>query len=243
MDTLVAPLGQLKDIGVLSFIAPNNVFMSESVVGKLFEKMGGKGKIAHTWGQQGHTGAQGRAQGFYNMVKKFPDIEVVDDEFGDWDVAKTATIWESILNKYPDITGGFLHNDDMALAARKVVEDAGLGDQVTIVGIDAMPPAIQAVADGKLAATARNSANRIHAWGVVAGVYAATVGLDTARADGGIPAFVLADGPAIFPDIDTNPDVKPEEPWKLSNYGLSRSPASSGWKISSSSSRLPSHQP
>ncbi len=224
MDTLIAPLGQLKDIGVLSFIAPNNVFMSESVVGKLFEKMGGKGKVAHTWGQQGHTGAQGRAQGFYNMVKKFPDIEVVDDEFGDWDVAKTATIWESILNKYPDITGGFCHNDDMALAARKVVEDAGLGDQVTIVGIDAMPPAIQAVADGKLAATARNSANRIHAWGVVAGVYAATVGLDTARADGGIPGFVLADGPAIFPDIDTNPDVKPEEPWKLSNYGLSTVP-------------------
>src|SRR5438477_364039 len=83
-----------------------------------------QGKVAHTWGQQGHTGAQGRAQGFYNIMKKNPDIQVVDDEFGDWDVAKVANIWQSILNKHPDLTGGFCHNDDMALSARKVVEDA-----------------------------------------------------------------------------------------------------------------------
>jgi ribose transport system substrate-binding protein len=220
MDTLIVPLADLKDTGVLTFIAPDNVFMSEAVVTKLFDSIGGKGKVAHTWGQQGHTGAQGRAQGFYNVVKRYPNIEVVDDEFGDWDVAKAANIWQTILNKYPDLAGGFLHNDDMALSARKVVEDAGLADQIKIVGIDAMPPAIQAVADGKLIATARNSANRIHSWAVVAGVYAATVGLEAARA--GIPQFILADGPAIFGDIDSNPDVT--DPWKLKNYGLSSIP-------------------
>ena|SRR5258708_643842 len=221
MDTLIAPLAQLKTMGVLTLIAPDNVFMSEAVVTKLVEKMGGKGKVAHTWGQQGHTGAQGRAQGFYNIMKKNPDIQVVDDEFGDWDVAKVANIWQSILNKHPDLTGGFCHNDDMALSARKVVEDAGLTKQVTIVGIDAMPPAVQAVADGKLAATARNSANRIHGWAVIAGVYAATVGLDKARSS--VPGFVLADGPAIYGDIDSNASLA-DTPWKLRGYGQSTVP-------------------
>jgi len=221
MDTLIVPQQELKDTGILTFIAPDNVFMSESVVAKVVEKMGGKGKIAHTWGQQGHTGAQARAQGFYNIIKKYPDIQVVDDQPGDWDVAKVAGIWETILNKHPDLKAGFLHNDDMALSARKVVENAGLGKQVVIGGVDAMPPAIQAVADGKLVATARNSANRIHGWAVIAGVYAATVGLDKARST--MPGFILADGPAIYGDIDSNPDLA-ATPWKLRAYGLSTVP-------------------
>jgi len=218
MDTLVVPLQELYDLGVLTFIAPNNVFMAEAVVTRLFEKIGGKGKVAHTWGQQGHTGAQGRAQGFYNIAKKYPDVKVVSEEYGDWDVAKVAGIWQTILNKNPDLVGGFLHNDDMALSAQKVVADAGLTKQVSIVGIDAMQPAIQAVKDGKLVATARNSTTRIHGYAVFAGVLAATVGLDKARTQ--IPKFVLVDGPAIYSDIDTNPDLA-KEPWKLNNYGQS----------------------
>lgn len=218
MDTLIVPLQELYDLGVLTFLAPNNVFMSEAVNTKLFEKMGGKGKVAHIWGQQGHTGAQGRAQGFKNVVSKYPDIKVVAEEFGDWDVAKVAGLTETILNKNPDLAGIFCHNDDMALSARKVVEGAGLTKQVSIVGIDAMQPAMQAVKDGKLVATARNSTTRIHGWAVFAGVFAATAGLDKARTQ--IPKFVLVDGPAIYGDIDTNPDLA-KEPWKLNNYGQS----------------------
>lgn len=218
MDTLIAPLDKLQTMGIVSLIAPNNVFMSESVVAKLVEKMGGKGKIAHIGGAPGHTGAQARGQGFLNIVKKYPDITVVDDQPADWDVAKAAALTESVLNSHPDITGIFADNDDMALAARQAVENAGLGDQVFVGGVDAMQPAIQAVAEGKLVATARNSATRIHGWAVIAGAYAATVGVEQAKKD--IPFFVLADGPAIYGDIDNNPDLA-AEPWKLNNYGLS----------------------
>jgi ribose transport system substrate-binding protein len=218
MDTLIAPLDQLQQMGVLTFIAPNNVFMSESVVNKLVEKMGGEGKIAHLGGQPGHTGAQARGQGFLNVVARNPKIEIADDQPADWDTTKAAQLTESILNRHPDLKAIFADNDDMALAARQAVENAGMGDQVFVGGVDAMTPAIQAVADGKLVATARNSSTRIHGWAVIAGAYAASVGLEQARKD--IPFFVLADGPAIYGDIDNNPDLK-DEPWKLNNYGLS----------------------
>jgi hypothetical protein len=56
---------------------------------------------------------------------------------------------------------------------------------------------------------------------VFAGVFAATAGLDKARSQ--IPQFILADGPAIYGDIDTNPELA-KEPWKLSNYGQSPVP-------------------
>lgn len=217
MDTLIAPLDQLPDIGVLSFIAPDNVFMSEAVVTEVVKKMGGKGKIVHTWGVEGHTGSQGRGQGFRNIIAQYPDIEVVDDQPGDWDGTKVAAIWEAALNRHPDITGGFLHNDDMALAARQVVENAGLGDQVFIGGVDAMLPAIDAVNEGRLVATARNSAVRVHANAVVLGWAAATLGLDVVREQ--VPSFLLADGPAVTANIDSNPDLA-AEPWKLRGYGL-----------------------
>jgi ribose transport system substrate-binding protein len=218
MDTLIAPLQDLQDLGVLTFIAPDNVFMAESVVQKLIDKMGGAGKIAHIGGQPGHTGAQARGQGFWNLVNKYPDIEVVDDQPADWDVTRAADLTESILNRHPDLKAIFADNDDMALAARQIVENAGLDEQVLIGGVDAMPPAIEAVRDGKLVGTARNSANRIHGWAVLAGAYAATVGLEQARNE--IPFYVLADGPAIFGEIDSNPELA-EEPWKLRNYGFS----------------------
>jgi ribose transport system substrate-binding protein len=221
MDTLIAPLDQLQSMGILTFIAPNNVFMSESVVTKLVEKMGGEGKIAHIGGQPGHTGAQARGQGFLNVVARNPNIEVVDDQPANWQVDEAARLTEAVLSRHPDLKAIFADNDDMALAARQAVENAGLGDQVFVGGVDAMTPAIQAVADGKLVATARNSATRIHGWAVIAGAYAASVGLEQARND--VPFFVLADGPAIYGDIDTNPDLA-NEPWKLNNYGLSTAP-------------------
>ncbi len=221
MDTLIAPMPEMEKIGVLTFIAPDNVFMSESVVQRLVDRMEGKGQIAMTWGAQGHSGAQGRAQGFYNIVAKYPDIEVVDDQPADWDVTRVASIWETLLNRYPDLKAGFLHNDDMALAAKQVVDNAGLGDQILIGGIDGMTSAIEAVIDGRLVATARNSAPRVHGGAVLLGYYAATVGLEQAMAD--VPRFVLVDGPAIFADVDSDPKLV-ETPWKLRGYGQSTAP-------------------
>lgn len=221
MDTLLASFETQREMGVLSFIAPDNVFMAASVMNVLVSQMGGAGKIARLGGQAGHTGAQARGQGFWNAVSQFPNIEVVDDQLADWDVSLAAQITESILNRTPDLNALFADNDDMALAGRQVIDNAGLGEQVLVGGIDAMPFALEAVADGRLSATCRNPSCRIHGWAVVAGAYAATVGLEQARED--IPFFILADGPAVTGAIDQNPEFA-EEPWKLVNYGMSSIP-------------------
>src|SRR6266850_457772 len=74
MDTLIAPLDQLK---VHSFLAPDNEFMGASVTQALCNAIGGKGKVIMTQGALGHTGAQGRAKGFETVIKQFPNIEVL----------------------------------------------------------------------------------------------------------------------------------------------------------------------
>ena len=60
----------------------------------------------------------------------------------------------------------------MALAAASVMKAHGR-TEILIGGVDAMPPAIQAVVEGRMHATVRNSSCRIHGGAIVAGVAAA----------------------------------------------------------------------
>jgi len=190
MDTLIAPLDQIK---VHSFLAPDNEFMGASVTQALCNAIGGKGKIIMTQGALGHTGAQGRAKGFESVVKQFPNIEVLDTQPADWDVSKAARLWETYLTKYPQIDAAFFHNDDMALAAANIMK-ARNRTNILIGGVDAMPPAIQAVSEGRMFATVRNPSCRIHGGAIVAGVAAVTAGEKSGQ---GIPKHVITDGPVV----------------------------------------------
>jgi len=190
MDTLIAPLDQ---INVHSFLAPDNEFMGASVTQALVTALNGKGKVIMTQGALGHTGAQGRAKGFNAVVKQYPGIEVLDTQPADWDVSKTARLWETYLTKYPQIDAAFFHNDDMALAAANIMK-AHNRTNILIGGVDAMPPAIQAVSEGRMFATVRNPSCRIHGGAIVAGVAAVTAGEKSGK---GIPKSVVTDGPVV----------------------------------------------
>jgi ribose transport system substrate-binding protein len=190
MDTLIAPLDQ---INVHSFLAPDNEFMGASVTQALVTALGGKGKVIMTQGALGHTGAQGRAKGFNSVVKQYPNIEVLDTQPADWDVSKTARLWETYLTKYPQIDAAFFHNDDMALAAYNIMK-ARNRTNILIGGVDAMPPAIQAVSEGRMFATVRNPSCRIHGGAIVAGVAAVAGGEKSGQ---GIPKSVVTDGPVV----------------------------------------------
>jgi ribose transport system substrate-binding protein len=191
MDTLIAPL---DSINVHSFLAPDNEFMGASVTQALVTALGGKGNIIMTQGALGHTGAQGRARGFESVVKNYPNIHVLDTTPGDWDVTKVSRIWETHLTKYPDIDAAFFHNDDMALAAYQVMKRHNR-TKILIGGVDAMPPALEAVLDGRMHATVRNPSCRIHGGAILAGVAAVVDGEKTG--EGGIPKHVITDGPVV----------------------------------------------
>src|SRR5260221_4952467 len=181
MDTLIAPLDQIK---VHSFLAPDNEFMGASVTQALVNAIGGKGKIIMTQGALGHTGAQGRAKGFEAVVKQYPNIQVLDTQPADWDVSKTARLWETYLTKYPEIDAAFFHNDDMALAAYNIMK-ARNRTNILIGGVDAMPPAIQAVSERRMFAAARNPSCRIHGGDPPAGRPAVLRGVRSSRC--GVP--------------------------------------------------------
>jgi ribose transport system substrate-binding protein len=190
LDTLIAPL---DTINVHTMLAPDNIFMGASVTQQIADAMGGEGTIIMTQGALGHSGAQGRAKGFEKIMKNYPKIQVLNTDPADWDVTKVARIWDTHLTKYPDVKAAFFHNDDMALAAANVMKARGKTG-IIIGGVDAMPPALEAVMDGRMLATVRNPSCRIHGWAVAAGVAAVISGEKTGK---GIPKNIVTDGPVI----------------------------------------------
>jgi ribose transport system substrate-binding protein len=188
MDTIIAK----EDPGILTFLEPDNVSMAETVSEQLFKSIGGKGNVIMTQGALGHSGAQKRGKGFTNALKRYPDVKLLAEDTADWDVNKTAKLWEDYLVKFPQIDAGFFHSDDMALAAAKVCKNAGRN--VKLGSVDAMPEAIEAVKDGRLLVTVRNSTCRIH-WGAV------VIGALAATGTKNIPKYIQIDGPVVTKEI------------------------------------------
>jgi ribose transport system substrate-binding protein len=220
IDTLIAPLKQQQEMGVLTFMSCDNIVLAEGVCNALADKIGRKGAVAHVGGDPGHSGAQGRQKGFHNVFDPLVasgDVVIVEDQPANWLADKAASLTQTFLTKYPELVAIFYDNDDMAVPGLKAVQDAGREKTTFVGGLDAMPPAIQLVVDGQLTATARNSANRVHSWSVIAGAWAATVGLDNAH--GNIPQWLYVDGPIITVPDPVDPALT-ETPWLIKGLGI-----------------------
>lgn len=198
MDTrLIQDPEEFQNFPYLTYLEPDNVYMGSTVAEELFQAIGGEGEVIHTQGALGHTGAQGRAQGFNQTLEKYPNITVVDDTPGNWLQAEVASLWQDLLQRFPNVKGGFFHSDDMALAARAVIESAGKQDQVKIVGVDGLKNACEAILEDKMTASVINPSGRIHGGAIWAGYLTLS---ETDNAEGGLPKFIRTDGGPITKD-------------------------------------------
>lgn len=198
MDTrLIQDPDEFAAYDHLTYLEPDNIYMGTTVAEELFKAINYEGEVVHTQGQLGHTGAQGRAEGFNLAVAKYPDITVVDETPGDWQIEPTASLWQDLLQRYPNIVGGYFHSDDMALAAASVVQQAGMQEQVKLVGVDGLRNAAEAILNDQLVASVINPSGRIHGGAVWAG-YLTVSGTDNSPDP--LPKFIRTDGGPITKD-------------------------------------------
>jgi ribose transport system substrate-binding protein len=137
---------------IVSHIASDNVAGGKMAGEYLAKALNGKGKVVELEGIAGTSAARDRGQGFNEVMKNYPDIQIVAKQTADFDRAKGLSVFENILTAQPEINGVFAHNDEMVLGAIQAAEAAGRTG-IIFVGFDAIDDAIKAVKDGKLAAT------------------------------------------------------------------------------------------
>ena len=136
---------------VVSHIASDNAAGGKMAADYLIEQLGGKGKIVELEGIAGSSATRDRGQGFEDGIKN-SDFKLVAKQTADFDRTKGLSVMENIIQSKGEIDAVFAQNDEMALGAQKALEDAKMND-VLVVGFDATDDAVEAVKNGKMAAT------------------------------------------------------------------------------------------
>jgi ABC-type sugar transport system substrate-binding protein len=116
----------------------------------------GKANIVELAGTVGSAPANDRYTGFREVLKDYPEMQIIDSQSGDFTRARGKEVMAAFLQKYGnEITAVWAHNDDMALGAIQAIEDYGLkpGVDIKIVSVDAARSAFEAMIAGKLNAT------------------------------------------------------------------------------------------
>ena len=107
----------------------------------------GKGKIAYM-GILGMANMEAGFQGLLDVVKRYPDIEVVGKYDDKANVELAARITSDLISAHPDIAGicGFDSNSGPGIAL--AVREAGKAGKIKITTVDWEPEHLQLVRDG-----------------------------------------------------------------------------------------------
>lgn len=153
------PFGEGEVPDGVYYVGSQEIIAGELQAEYLVEIMGEEGGVAILMGILSNEGAVKRTEGNENILSKYPGIEILAKESGNWQKDQGMDITENWITAYGDKLKAILsNNDEMAIGAINALEAAGR-DDVIVMGVDAIPDAVQLVSEGKLAATVLQDAN------------------------------------------------------------------------------------
>lgn len=118
----------------------------------LAKQMGGKGHLAILLGRLAHDDTRKRTAGVKDVLAKYPDIKVVEEQSGDWQREKGLGLMNNWLLGGREIDAVAANNDEMGIGAAMALQRAGRRD-IPVGGIDGTPDGLAAIARKQLAVT------------------------------------------------------------------------------------------
>ena len=136
----------------ITFVGSDDVALARAVADRLIRALGGRGGIAIMEGTSGSVTSQARLAGFRQAAVQFPGIRIVALGTGNYQHDDARWLMEEWLGTHARIDGLLCANDVMALGAIEAMHAAGR--MMPVVGVNALPEAIEALKEGTLLATA-----------------------------------------------------------------------------------------
>lgn len=117
------------------------------------ELIGGEGKVAIVGHSQINSTGVERRDGFVEKLEAdFPDIEIVDIQYGDGDHLKSADIAKAMIAANPDLKGVYGTNEGSAIGIVNAATELGLEPgKLIIIGFDSGQAQIDAIKSGLMA--------------------------------------------------------------------------------------------
>ncbi len=140
------------DVG-LSLAATDSKVAGALAAEHMAELIGGKGEVAIVGHSQINSTGVERRDGFVEKIEAdFPDIEIVDVQYGDGDHLKSADIAKAMIAAHPDLKGIYGTNEGSAIGVVNAVNELSLEKgKLTIIGFDSGAAQINAIKDGTMA--------------------------------------------------------------------------------------------
>ncbi|MDN3236017.1 sugar ABC transporter substrate-binding protein [Pseudomonas sp. WAC2] len=118
----------------------------------LAEKMGGKGNLAIILGRLAHDDTRKRTTGVRDVLAKYPDIKVVEEQSANWERDKGMDLMSNWLLSGKAIDAVAANNDEMGIGAAMALRQAGRKD-VMVGGVDGTADGLAAIKRGLLSVT------------------------------------------------------------------------------------------
>lgn len=140
-----------SDIPV-STATTDNIAAAALAADKMAELIGGSGKVAVLVHDQTSRTGIDRRDGFVNrMAEAYPDIEIVNIDYGAGDHLKSTDIAKAVIQANPDLKGYFGANEGSIIGVMNAVNELGKAGQIIVIGYDAGKQQKDAVRSGLVA--------------------------------------------------------------------------------------------
>ena len=143
----------------VTFVGSDDVAIGYSAARALIESLGGKGDIVVIEGSPGAPTARDRAVGLRQALAESPAIRVLGTGSGAFQEPPARLAMAKLLADHPHIDGVWTGNDLMAFGALAALAEARRTARV--VGINALPGAIERIEQGTMLASVDFSAFNI----------------------------------------------------------------------------------
>ena len=138
----------------VAVVASDDKLAGRLQMADLAAKMGGRGNLVIMLGDLANNSTQGRTAGVKDILAKYPDIHVVEEQTANWERNKAIDLMNNWLTKGDKITGVAANNDEMAIGAIIAIRSNGINPKnIAIGGVDATADGLAMMAKGNLAVT------------------------------------------------------------------------------------------
>ena len=119
------------------------------------EKLGGKGKIVILLGDLANNSTTNRTKGVKEVLAKYPDIKIEQEQTGIWLRDRGMTLVNDWLTQGREFNAVLANNDEMAIGASMALRSAGKEKgSVLIAGVDGTPDGLNAITKGDMTVSA-----------------------------------------------------------------------------------------
>jgi ribose transport system substrate-binding protein len=136
------------------FVGSDDRALAKAIAQYLVGKLGGGGKIVILEGTPASATSRERLEGFHDVLAACPDIKVVMSLRGEYQRGVARDAFLDAAKQLQGIDAALCANDIMALGVLDALAAAGDVGRPLVVGVNAIPEAIAAIAAGRMLATA-----------------------------------------------------------------------------------------